>query len=604
MSSAHAEYQELCRHVKAVWTRRRNVTSGIGVCHLLTGFLGPLLVALGLDRFLPLPGIVRAAAILASISLMLYFLIRGVVLPWIQRQDLFAGARFIESRRPELNTSFITALQVREDLDRDPPWFDRQMVEATLRFAGELARRLDLGSVVDTRPLRRAAALAAVLLAAAIGYAAWDFAQLRAQLGRFLTAFSEVRDDLTSPVEREILVEVIPDGKTTVLRGASVTLQAALVGFTSPRVKLRLQPENGLAEEYELDTSGGQTAGHTLVSVEASFDAVFSAETVTSEPVTIRVVERPEVVNVQLECIYPAYVRRPPLRLPRSSGEISALKGSHIVLTIEASRALQSGHLEVLRGQAVPLAVGGRFARGVFSVEETIEYRIRLVSIEGFENEKPETRLIQVVHDLPPEVQFVNLGIEPEGEVQLKESLATAKALEVVARDDYGIRKIVLHYDIEAVVKELSHEPVRGKQKSRVFAIPAQNWTGLLARVGELGLKVGDRISFRAEVMDWYDREEDGKPHATRTPTYHLVVVGEEFAWEDVVYRPDETMDFGLYDTLARKARGREKPPRESIAREPRIEMPGVELDLPYGHDEVPIRYQSAWKAYTTSLME
>jgi hypothetical protein len=32
--------------------------------------------------------------------------------------------------------------------------------------------------------------------------------------------------------------------------------------------------------------------------------------------------------------------------------------------------------------------------------------------------------------------------------------------------------------------------------------------------------------------------------------------------------------------------------------------MPGIYLDLPYGNDEVPVQYQSAWKAYTSSLIE
>jgi len=435
-------------------------------------------------------------------------------------------------------------------------------------------------------------------------YAALDYDGMVSQLRRFFGAFTEIRDDLAAGRRKEIRIAVLPDGKTTVLQGSSVALEATMVGFDSDHLDLRVEPEEGEPELFRLDTRGAHSVQHTLVSLERTFEALFSYQEIASERVRIRVVERPSVRNIQLEVIYPSYVRRPPLRLPRSSGEITALKGSHVILTIEASKSLQRGHLELEQGEPVVLAVGGRFARGVLPVEEGIRYLVRLVGEDGFTNEAPRLRLIKVVHDQSPEVRFVNLGIEPEQEVQFTESIAGAKPLNVAARDDYGVRKIIFHYDIAAVVKELYHEPIRDKTRQRTFSIPRQTWSGTIVRVGELGAKVGDRVSFWAEAQDGYDRGEDGQPNSSRTPVFHIVVIGEEFAWEDVTYQPDASFDFGLYDSLTRKARGRRKPPREAIVREAMPEMPDIDLDLAYGHDEVPVQYQSAWKAYTSSLMD
>ena len=603
-AEGEVHYVELCGRVDRVGELLRRTRGGTGLCRFVAGTLGPLLLVVLLDRLLPLPGIVRAALVTGCGLGVLYLLVQEAIRPWLRRRDTVACAQFVENRIPRLETSVVTAIQIHDDLQRKRPWFDRQMVMATLRHAVELIGRFNLDSVVDRAPLHRAAALAGTVALALLLHAALDFGGLLSQLQRLFGSFSEVRQELTAAGRKEITVRVLPDGKTTLLRGSSATLEATLIGFHSDSVLLRIRPEDRGPEEYRLETAGADTVTHGLASVAQTFEAVFTAKEVESEPVTVRVVGRPQVVNIQLECIYPTYVRRPPLRLPRSSGEITALKGCHVVLTIEANKALQGGYLDVMMKSPIPMAVGGRFARAVIPVEERTEYFIRLTGEDGFENERPRRRVIKVVHDQEPAIRFVNLGIKPDQEVQMTEALASAKSLVVGASDDYGIRKIIFHYDIEAVVKELYHEPIRNQQRTRVFSIPRQTWQGTIARAGELGLKVGDRLSFWAEVQDGYDRGDEGGPHRARTPTYHLVVVGEEFAWEDVEYRPDETFDFGLYDSLKRKSRGRRKPPRESITREAKPEMPDVELDLPYGHDEVPIQYESAWKAYTGSLME
>jgi hypothetical protein len=599
-----AQYAEICARVQAVADDFRRTRLHTGLGRLVAAALGPLLLALLVDSLFPLPGVVRALFVALWAFGIVWLLVREIGLPWRRRLDVEHCAEFIESRIPPLRTSLITAIQVYGDLERERPWFDRQMVEATVRHALSQAGRFNFGTVVDKGPLRKSAGLAGLAVLITLLVAVMDPHGLLSHLGRFLGAFTEVQRDLTAARSREIRVAVLPDGKTTVLRGAAVTLEATLVGFASDHLALHVQPEEGEAEEYRLETAGLSTIQHTLGPVEKTFQAFFTCADVSSERVAIRVVERPSVVNIQLECIYPTYVRRPPLRLPRSSGEITALKGSHVVLTIEGNKALQTGWLQLLQGRTIPLAVGGRFARGVVSVEEEITYQVRLTCADGFENEEARDRTIKVVHDQPPEIQFVSLEIQPEQEVQLTETAAVGKTLNVAAKDDYGIRKVIFHYDIEAVVKELYHEPVRNKQKQRTFAIPQQTWTGTIARVGETGVKVGDRLSFWGETQDGFDRGEGGQPQSARTPVFHIVLIGEEFAWQDVSYQPDANFDFGLYDTLKRKDRGRQRPPRESIDREAKPEMPGIYLDLPYGNDEVPVQYQSAWKAYTSSLIE
>lgn len=598
-------YKELCARTLSIEDDLRRVRLGSGLCWLVTATLGPFLVALFIDRLLPLPDLLRAAVTLACGATLLYGLVRHIAIPAAQKLDTVACARIIEQGIPDFQTSLITSIQVYEDLERAQPWFDRQMVEATLRHTAQVARRHDFQSVVQTEELRRRALWAGLILFLSLLYAATDFAGLMGQLQRFFGAFSRVQEEWISGPRRSIQVKVLPDGKTTLLKGASVTLEATLVNFQSPTMKLALLSEKGEAQELQLETEQAERVRHTLPALEESFQATFSAGEVVSETVSIKVVERPEVVNIQLENIYPTYVRRPPLRLPRSSGEITTLKGSYVVLTIEANKSLKGGNLEILQGSPLQLAVGGRFARVVLPIERTTEYRIHLTDEDNFENENPQVRIIQMVLDQDPQIRFVNLGIEPEGEAIWPESIAFAKALEVEARDDYGIRKILLHYDIEAVVKDVSVEPVRDKEKLRTFSIPLQSWTGSLARVSELGLQVGARLIFWAEVQDWYDLGEEGKPHTARTPVYRFVVVGQEDSWQDVAYRPDESINFSLYEEMQRASRGgRQKPPRESISREERPEMPNLELDISYGHDDIPIEYQRAWKAYTGSLIE
>ncbi|MBI2191150.1 MAG: hypothetical protein HYU36_04120 [Planctomycetes bacterium] len=602
---SHALYLELCGRASAIEDDLRRVRLGTGLCWIVGWVIGPFLTAILVDRLLPLPDLVRAAVTLACAATLLYGVARHLFLSAFQKLSTETCAAIIEGGIPELRTSLITGIQIYEDLESERPRFDRQMVEATLRHAAQLARRFDFRSVVETAELRHRAAVAGLVLLASLIYAATDFPGLLSQLRRFFTAFGRVQEEWVTGPRRSISVKVLPDGKTTLLRGSSVTLEATLVGFRSSSVTLQVRSEKGKEEDMDLPTESDGTARHTWPGLEESFEASFRAGEVASETVAIKVVERPEVVNIQLENIYPTYVRRPPLRLPRSSGEITTLKGSYVVLTIEANKNLRAGNLEILQGSPMPLTVGGRFARVVIPVERTTEYRIHLTDEDGFENENPQVRIIQMVIDQDPQVRFVNLGIEPEGEAIWNEGVASGKSLDVESRDDYGIRKLILHYDIEAVVKDVAIEPVRDKEKVRSFSLPLQSWTGSIARVSELGLRIGARLTFWAEVQDWYDLGEDGKPHSARTPVFRLVVVGQEESWEDLGYKPDENINFSLYEEMQRTSRGgRQKPPRESITREERPEMPSIQLDVSYGHEDVPVEYQRAWKAYTGSLME
>ena len=612
-NSVRQSYDALKQRVLAVAGKQRRVAAADGISRAALALLVPLLVIMGLDAWLGLHYILRAAAVVGIVAATVFLLVRHGVLPLLKRHTVTEAAMLVETGLPDLNGRVVSSLEVFEDLDREPPRFDRGMVVALVQYAQESTGSQDFGRVIETRRMRRNAALAGASIVLAVGLAVAQPGAFGTLFSRLVGAFSEVGQFAQKMAGATIDVE---PGDVTILRGEAVRLIARQKGFHSSVVRLHVIGEGAEAEAVDdlaADPSG--RAEKRLSALENGITYYFTAGKVRSARHGIKVTERPRIVNMRIEYEFPRYVRRAPVVVGRSDGRIEALFGSTAILTLEANKPLKSARLQLSWRLAdkneVELMVGGKFARATLKLDSSAwlaadqpiseSYEIGLTCEDGYKNQDASRPYpVAVKKDQPPEIQFVRLANRsPEHEVHVLDTDVGSVGFYVDARDDYGLQQITFHYSVEDL---LSNARKREDVRKRVFQMPQSEFgAGLLLRLSELKPEVGERVVFWAEAQDAYDLEPEKGPHTTRTPAYRIAVVTREELFEEVLYSDDWSTTW--YDplkvaTLSRRA----APPRMSPTNEALAKVAEILLEKAPHSNRVSIENQRMVEDYFNSI--
>ncbi|MEW5847306.1 MAG: DUF4175 family protein [Myxococcota bacterium] len=188
---------------------------------------------------------------------------------------------------------------------------------------------------------------------------------------------------------------------------------------------------------------------------------------------------------------FPAYMKQEPRLLDGISGDISAPKGTEVLLRARADRAVQSARL-ILGSGDVPLTVAeGRNLSGQFTVQDGGRYRLALVDSHGDEVVEQDGHTITVEPDLAPTVELLEPG--EDRTVSLDERLG----ISFKGRDDHGLTEFNL------VVRNLRKggEPVR-KSLSELTDEPTEHAGGGGLDLRSLEARPGDRLVISVEAKD------------------------------------------------------------------------------------------------------
>lgn len=115
-----------------------------------------------------------------------------------------ALALVLERRFPELDDRLVTAVEAAEGLAETDSPVTAAMLQKTLTDVAQVTKRLDLGSVFDSQPLRRAAMIAVGLVCSVLGLSVVDSAAME----RWVAGYLELREAYW-PRETELAVKVV-----------------------------------------------------------------------------------------------------------------------------------------------------------------------------------------------------------------------------------------------------------------------------------------------------------------------------------------------------------------------------------------------------------
>lgn len=240
----------------------------------------------------------------------------------------------------------------------------------------------------------------------------------------------------------------------------------------------------------------------------------------------------PLVTDLKLTLRFPAYMQEPDEVLPGSSGDVTAPRGTEVVVEGRTDRAVERASLLIGETETAAEVKDQRVVVARFVVKDNDAYRFRIDPVGSGIGAGPE--LDPVAHKITVRADSApNVILEEPAEDRVVK-LAESIPLSFSAKDDVGVTRfrVVVRRQGSArmpFAKELLEVP-GGLREAR--------GTGSL-RIDETGARPGDRLSVYVEA---YDNDEIAGPKAGRSQTRVLTVYSAAEQHRTVIARLEDVL--------------------------------------------------------------
>lgn len=442
------------------------------------------------------------------------------------------AAILLERQFPNLQDHVITAVDVARkrgpEVDYHP-----QLASATTQAADRAITGVRVSQLFNRGPLVRKAFAAVALLASIAIFAASAHEAFGFWLNRI--ALSE------QPWPRRVQLEVVgfpPDAaglrvhKLAQDDDLELLVHANTNGFKVPdEVEIRFRLADGrrgrdtLTRVGDAENSGGdfQLFRYEFkhVTGDMDFDIVGGDDRVRD--LHLKVVDRPELYAIELECVYPQYLGREPRRLPVTGG-MRIPEGTHLVLHASSTKPLTAARVHGTKDKdETQLALNSKSDQklewnyGPLTADDVLT--VNVTDIDGVSSREPYRVSLSAVKDELPQVAVRLSGIS---------SAITPEAiLPFVGKitDDYGLDHAWFDYQIDGgkVASRLLVQQPRGEpnlEKIDPFDTRATD-----PKTGQriLTLKPKQRFTISLKATDRFNLTDE--PHAGSSQQFVLDVV-------------------------------------------------------------------------------
>ena len=476
--------------------------------------VGFLASALALDVVLHLAGGVRLGFDLAFVLLVLA---GGTWCTWVAfgRRNTFEHvARTLEARHPRLGSKLINVLQLRAQTC-DPALAPLTRELAALAIAGyvEELRHEPIEQLARTNRVETEAKRALFGMLAFVALLAILFDITRTEIPRFLDPFGDhppysfTRLEITSPAT---------DG-TQVVYNESLLVTAKSAGHRPGELYVSWFPAGHPEQTVTLPMFDRGEHGFTQRVENVKSDLVVFVHTKNRHAMSrqrrVGVVLTPKLEKAWVKISPPPYTELPPTEKPFEFKTVKALEGSAIEFRLDSNRPLASGHLTVSTDSAEEpvnmTAIDEKQVAGKIEAKNPARLKFSLLDRDGYASQETWEAALNVVHDLPPEVQITNPGSDSFVAMDFKAEPA------IEASDDYGLKTLRIHTARngtfgEPKVINYDHITLRARE-----IVPFD--------FNAMHLQSGDTVSLFAEAID-----NAPEPHLARSKTVTFTVISTE----------------------------------------------------------------------------
>ncbi len=530
-------HSELVRRIAAVGRQWKTRAVTAGALHALVLVLGGSLLLLLLESIVTIPPLVRMALLLVLLGVVLYALVTRVVRPLARRIDPVAIAARIERGYPELGESLESSTELWEKRGTGRHGYSVDLIDGLIVRTVEEVAGLDLGSAERPHGLRRAG----IVLLAVIAVGAAGFFLMGQRLG---PAFERLRQPLAREVRPGVALIVYP-GDVTVVAGDDLEVEAQLIlmpgaAYRAPTLTVdrsgevpvtRAMQEAGRAL-VEPDGNGAEVVTHfaTIHDIRAPLSYSVALASGASVSSAVTVIDPPFITALDVELTFPSYSGLVPRRSDDNGGDVTALPGTSVTVTLSSSKPLESARLDLVSGAGVEMErLGSDTFAGRFVVSADDAYSVHVTDTDGLANATPPTYTVSAIRDERPLVRIVEPGEDRDVPREMMLPLV------ISAIDDYGVTRVDIHYSLEGsaeeVVTPLQRYGARGEREVALETV----WD-----LSETGLLPGSMLVYYAEV---FDSDRVNGPKSSRSESYLLRFPSMAELYSDVVGEQDEILD-------------------------------------------------------------
>jgi hypothetical protein len=320
-----------------------------------------------------------------------------------------------------------------------------------------------------------------------------------------------------APPTSTVIDEVEP-GNTQAFRGQQVTVRARVAGLPAdtPVLLYYTTADRQIVDRAVEMARPANEYRHIAVlpagdaALQQSLTYRIEAGDARTPDFEISVVAAPTIVVQAVEYKYPPYTGLIGQRVEHQ-GDLKALEGTEVTLEGLANQPIDKAYIDFDANGSLDLSMraDGTTARANFRLLLSEDrqkpqhelYQLLFKNVEGQQNPQPVRHRIEVVADLPPEIQFV----EPRRE-EIEVPLDGSAPLELVASDpDFSlaeVRLVLRHADKSLLDEKLLNAPWRGQFAKKERFSPRQ-----------YQLAAGDVVEYYAVAVD------NKSPQPNRTET-------------------------------------------------------------------------------------
>lgn len=428
MTESQCNILQIIAAVGRGWTRRQASVLLVGIAIALIAWLLAMVV-------------VDNLAVLSSEALQVGWAVIGLVLlAWLVvnvyhltfgRPTAHRFAMLYETRVGNQHNRLVNAyeLLIGGRAERDPMAAAAVMENASRLEAAEARRAIDWTLV------RRGMATMLVIAVALIGYSA-----ARPTLAS--NAIQRIFSPLTPPPHWLSTQITVKPGNTTVVEGEGVIIEVELARRLPKHVTLEYcVGQLGWTSEPMDTIAKDHFRYERFVPVNQPIRYRVHAGVSRSEVYEINVMRRPVVTTLQAAVTLPTYAGGETTSLAANVGDISALLGASVRLTVAASKPLSSAAAVMSDGTRLE-AVVDRSQPNVATIDMPVQsdttYTLHLTDQDGLKNVQPRRYTLDTRPDAPPSVVIVQPGRD------LIVPADVAVPLRVETRDDVGLTDLTL----------------------------------------------------------------------------------------------------------------------------------------------------------------
>ncbi len=435
-----------------------------------------------------------------------------------KRIDFFEKARYVGNKFPLVKDDLLNAMELVSD-SGTRTLYSTPLIEEAFRTVYKRTANIDFSSIIDFQRVKQAFYLALAVTTVCLLFLLF-IPGLNASAARLIQFNKEF-----IPAGRFIFK--ISPGNAQITRGENINIAVTVKGKKPDKVFIALKNEEQTAfENKELAADSSGQYNLLLGGVRSSFKYYAFAEDSKSEEFNIDVIERPIIKTLDITVTSPSYSRIPQQK-QKDNGNLTALAGSIVDLTITSTKELGNAELVFDDTLVVPLKLQGSDAVGSFKIKGDQHYKVLLTDNAGNNNLNPIIYEIKTVYDSYPTIELIN----PQKDAALPNDNRIPVAVKI--SDDFGFSRLSLNYRLtSSKYSEIWDEP-------NVLEIPVSKELkeadiSHIWNLTSLGLAVDDILTCYVEV---FDNDVVTGPKSSRTAEFSIRVP----SLEEILAKADQT---------------------------------------------------------------